>query len=284
MTSEEFLSRTGGRRNGRWINIAGPGHKKNDCSLGVQFYCGARDGFRLHSFAGDDPEVCRAHVLGLLDGAAAPGAVPREEAIKHREYALKLVAQALPPEGTAVETYLRTRGCDFASITPGEVLFHPACRFGPHVSPAMIGVMRDIQTREIVGVHRTALRDDGRGKRTFSDGTNAKMMLGRARGAAIKLQPRAEVMGVAEGIETALSAQLLFGIPTWSLMSAREVELFPVLPAVTHLTIFADNDAPGHKAATQCARRWGDARRRGVTHIPAYLGNDWNDELLRTAQ
>jgi hypothetical protein len=46
----------------------GPGHSHQDRSLSIKFDPSAPDGFVVHSFAGDDPIICRDHVrerLGL---------------------------------------------------------------------------------------------------------------------------------------------------------------------------------------------------------------------------
>jgi hypothetical protein len=46
----------------------GPGHSCQDRSLSVRFDPTAPDGFLVHSFAGDDPIVCKDHIrerLGL---------------------------------------------------------------------------------------------------------------------------------------------------------------------------------------------------------------------------
>jgi hypothetical protein len=70
--------------------------------------------------------------------------------------------------------------------------FHPACPFrlkdGSTVKlPAMVAVMVDIVTNEPCGIHRTALKPDGSGKAEMPDGSSPKKMLGRAKGAVMKL-------------------------------------------------------------------------------------------------
>jgi hypothetical protein len=48
--------------------VPGPGHSAEDRSLAIKCDSAAPDGFMVHSFAGDDPIVCRDHVrrkLGL---------------------------------------------------------------------------------------------------------------------------------------------------------------------------------------------------------------------------
>jgi hypothetical protein len=44
----------------------GPGHSRQDRSLSVRLDPNARDGFVVHSFAGDDPIICKDHVRERL--------------------------------------------------------------------------------------------------------------------------------------------------------------------------------------------------------------------------
>ena len=52
----------GGEVSGGQVLAPGPGHSAIDRSLSVKLDSGAPDGFVTHSFAGDDPIVCRDHV------------------------------------------------------------------------------------------------------------------------------------------------------------------------------------------------------------------------------
>jgi phage/plasmid primase-like uncharacterized protein len=136
----------------------------------------------------------------------------------------------------------------------------------------MLAKMTDPETGEPCGVHRTFLRADGSGKAPVD---KPKMMLGRA-GVIRLAEPAAEGLGLAEGIETALSVMQAIGwSPIWAAGSRGGIETFPVLPAIA-LTIFADGDAPGLKAARLCAARWAGAGREVLLYIPP-TGEDWND-------
>jgi phage/plasmid primase-like uncharacterized protein len=108
----------------------------------------------------------------------------------------------------------------------------------------------------------------------------AKMMLGRAKGAVVMLHHAALRMGVAEGLESALSASQIFGIPVWSLMSASGIAACPAIPGVKHLTIFADNDQVGLAAAAKCATRYERAGIEGEIQYPST--EDWNSYLMET--
>ena len=87
-------------------------------------------------------------------------------------------------------------------------------------------------------------------------------------------------MGVAEGIETAIAAAMLGGVPVWPCVSAHGLAAFVLPASVRNLYVFADHDEnnTGQDAAARLADR---AVRSGVVArvlIPKAAG-DWNDEL-----
>ena len=103
-------------------------------------------------------------------------------------------------------------------------------------------------------------------------------------GAAIRLTPISQVLGIAEGIETALAASELFEVPVWSCISAQGVESFEPPAGVEHVIVFADNDLnfAGQAAAYRAANR---LKLKGFdveVAVPPIMG-DWLDELSRRA-
>ena len=103
-------------------------------------------------------------------------------------------------------------------------------------------------------------------------------------GSAVRLFPHTTTLGIAEGIETALSAFQLFNVPTWAALDANNLSSFEIPKDVKRLMIFADNDDSytGRKAAFTLA--W-QANRKGLkatVHIPPTTNNDWNDEIGKT--
>lgn len=76
-------------------------------------------------------------------------------------------------------------------------------------------------------------------------------------GAVVKLFKHAFVLGVAEGIETALSARQIYDVPVWSTLNTSFMKKFVCPKGVKKLLIFADNDLnlSGQAAAYECARR-----------------------------
>jgi putative DNA primase/helicase len=106
-------------------------------------------------------------------------------------------------------------------------------------------------------------------------------------GAAVRLFPLAAHLGIAEGIESAIAAHMLYGIPVWSVLNKNGIETFVPPPGVEQLTIFADNDASyvGQAAAYACARRM-VAKPLAIAcdvQVPPGTDTDWNDVLLTRA-
>src|SRR4051812_34206823 len=66
MNIDELAALLGGSVNGQWINIPAPGHSSKDKSLGIKLDPSAPHGFRINSFAQDDPELCVRHVVQRL--------------------------------------------------------------------------------------------------------------------------------------------------------------------------------------------------------------------------
>lgn len=182
-----------------------------------------------------------------------------------------------PAEGTLAETYLAGRGL---RLDPGAPLrFHPACPREGERLPALVALMSDPATGEPCGIHRTYLAADGRDRLRDAKG---RAMLGGA--GVVRLVPDAEVtlgLGIAEGIETSLACIQGFGWrPVWAATSAGAIARFPVLAGIEALTIFADADGPGAKAAQSCAERWAEAGREARILTPPH--GDFND-LARDA-
>jgi hypothetical protein len=80
---------------------------------------------------------------------------------------------------------------------------------------------------------------------------------------------------ICEGIETAIALSESHLRPIWALVGAGNMSVFPVLGGIEVLTIAADNDEPGQKAAAACAERWRAAGRTTVMITPAV--GDWAD-------
>ena len=279
-----------GNLNGRWINIRGPGHCSGDRSLGICFDLNAPNGFWVHSLAGDDRALCRTYVTELLKKLIVGGPLnidPQADtadtaSVQARiDAALAIWTDAAAVQGTVVEKYLAARGCNLTAdvIASDALRFHPLCPFGADRVPAMVALMRNVITRKPQGIHRTALKDDGSAKREMAVGVQPKSMLGPAKGAAVMLRSASPYLGIAEGIETALSAQKIFNTPAWAVMSAGGMAAFPEFSGHTQLFIFADHDKAGLDAACICAKRHANRGIGVQVRYPSKPNTDWNDYL-----
>ncbi|MEJ1161776.1 DUF7146 domain-containing protein [Prosthecomicrobium sp. N25] len=270
--------RLGGEVQGRRVLAPGPGHHPADRSLSILIDPNAPGGFVVHSFAGDDPLVCRDHVKAML-GVANPklgsapvdlGAnfIPRSDPSDEERTAtaLRIWGEAGSIVGTRVETYLARRGVRLPPGAAGEAIRY-------HRRGYMVALVRDIETDAPKAIHRTFLTPDGR--------KADRKALGPIGGGAIKLTPDADVtysLGLGEGIETVLSLRNTpeFGPgPVWATISANGLRSFPVLPAIESLWLAVDDDPAGHAAAAESARRWSDAGRE--TFTIRQPGGDLND-------
>ena len=141
--------------------------------------------------------------------------------------------------------------------------------------PAMIAGVQS-PDRKIVAIHRTYLRLDGRGKAGVS---TQKMALGPIGAGGVRLGPAGPVLGVAEGLETGLSAAQLFGLPIWCSLSASRLDRLYLPPEAQEVHVFADNGTAGHEAAERAAEAYQAQGRRVVVRFPPEQFGDWNDAL-----
>jgi putative DNA primase/helicase len=146
--------------------------------------------------------------------------------------------------------------------------------------PAMVALVTNPAGRH-VATHRTFLALDGSCKANVSRPRKVAGKYGR--GPTIRLMPTAPLLGIAEGIETALSATRLFRIPVWSVLCDHGIKSFEPPPECEHLIVFADHDVHGvsqRAAAALCAKLSFPTEIK----MPDAPGTDWNDMLLDISQ
>lgn len=138
----------------------------------------------------------------------------------------------------------------------------------------------------MVALHRTYISTDGR-RAPVPQPKKLSRTTGLLAGASIKLfEPTIIdgklVLGVAEGIETALACYLGSGIPTWSCMNAGGVRAFEWPPGLQSLIVFADNDARGvgQAAGRDLAGRAAAAGVEIRVLVPEIVGTDWLDAYV----
>ena len=278
----------GGNVSGRNVLAPGPGHSRADRSLSIKIDPDAPDGFIVHSFAGDSPIACRDHVRTSLGvGARERGrryplpersrlsaAAPNDDSRNRSALALQIWNEAHDPRETLVANYLASRGLTLPDDVAGEAIrFHPALKFDGGPVDAMVALFRDMTTNEPCGIHRT-----------FLDAAVRKLdrrMLGRVRGAAIKLDADENVtlgLHVGEGVETCLAARLAGFRPVWALGSASAIAALPVLSGIEAITILGEvgDGGANHRAVRACAARWIEDGREAFIIAPL-VGGDLND-------
>ena len=101
-------------------------------------------------------------------------------------------------------------------------------------------------------------------------------------GSAVRLGDGDHV-GLAEGIETALSATMLTGVPTWATINSTLMAKWEPPEHVQKVTVFGDTDPKfgGQAAAYALAHRLSCLPKRSIAvdvKLPDF--GDWNDILL----
>jgi putative DNA primase/helicase len=275
----------GGSVSGRNVIAPGPGHSRADRSLSIKIDPTAPDGFVVHSFAGDSPIACRGYVRAAL-GLGAPErrrrqstrrlsppctVAPDDDSAYRSAFALRLWNESHDPRRTRATDYLASRGLMLPEdIAGGVIRFHPALKFDGSRARAMVALFRDLVTNDPCGIHRTFLDDAGH--------KLDRRMLGRAKGAAIKLDADENValgLTIGEGFETCLAARLAGFRPVWALGSSGAIAAFPVLPGIEAITILGEMGDGGanDRAAQSCAARWIEAGQEVYVVAPLVAGD-----------
>jgi putative DNA primase/helicase len=245
--------------------------------------CGAGDGVKLAmGITGQDFKAA-AEQIERLAGVVQPNATRPERTDDDKLAALRRVWRESKPitRGDEACRYLAGRGLRLYDLPEG-VRLHPGLRYQDgdqtETYAAMLATVTAPDGRA-VSLHRTYLQEARKAPVAHPKKLMAGLLLA---GAAIRLTAVSEVLGIAEGIETALAAFELFEVPVWSCVSAQGIESFEPPAGVREVIVFADNDTnfAGQAAAYRAAHR---LKLRGLeveVCIPPEPG-DWLDELNR---
>jgi hypothetical protein len=272
---------------GEWRRSKGmcrcPAHEDRTPSLSVTL---GRRAILLHCFAGCPNEAVIAGLARrgvrpreLFDGVGAPLPYPTRGASPDRN-ACRLWHMASPLEGSLAEAYLGGRAINRHSR---ELRFHSRTPLGPRDAvrflPAMVAAVRT--DLGVVAVHRTFLVP---GSGRLAGFGRPKRALGRLQHGAVRLDvPCKGCLGLAEGIETAMSATQLTGQPCWATLGNERFGVVAIPESVRELHLFLDNDAGGDLAERRARAAYAQAGRRIVARRPDTRDEDWNDFLMRRA-
>ena len=274
---------------GRRANVPYPGHSRADRSLSL-----LSDNGRVvvSCFGGGDWKEALGHLreAGLIDrnnrptGCGPPMLGPFPPSLSSREKAA--AAWRIWEGGRAIGKTLAHTHLRLRHVT-GDLPGHHVARFNPAVRLCAYRSEDWIQTRPalVVAVH------DAGGAFTGVEATYLRTNARRAdelriprkhigavpAGCAVRIDPAAAHMLVAEGFVTALSARARFGLPAWALLSTRNLRSWSAPRGVRFVLIAGDNGADGRRSAGVLAARLEAQGVRARLAFPDAEFGDWND-------
>lgn len=256
--------------------------------------CGAGDGMKLAmDFTGKAFSQLAPQIDAML-GNIKPETGPqrREMTDADRRDLLRSVYAATVPvqPGDPVDAYLKSRRLDQMAY-PAALRFGSAIKDGEGgVRPcmvAMVGVHGEADSKwpqKFCSMHRTFLQPGGRGKAEMA--SPRKLMPGSLPdGACVMLSdwPGHGAIGIAEGIETAMSASLMFEMPVWAAINSAMLEKWMPPVGAEGVAVFIDNDPKfgGQAAGYSLAHRLAVKGLDVTVHVPPLAGTDWADEWVK---
>lgn len=289
--------------------VTGKRHYKGECPV-----CGARGKFRIDDTDGQGTWICRCgsgtgmdlvtktqgkpfnevcrEIDALIGNTYQQEKVPvTSDASKLRNKVLNKFSRLPDLRGTTGAGYLNARG--IFKLPQEAIRFNDKQRHAGRVYQSLYSLATD-DKGELCYLHRTLL--DGNQKAQPRNSAGAKRQkslqdesyLDHARSVAIRMFPVATTLGIAEGIETALSCKQLYNVNTWATMTSGFMKKFRVPAGVKNLIIFADRDvnsATGLAAATECAHA-NLLAKNDLEKISIYYpdNGDFNDMLTNGDQ
>ncbi len=256
--------------------VPGHGNGKGDRSPSLFIKDGDR-ALLVHCFAGCDPRdvLDELRHRGLVEERSTPRspAPTRPLPAEHKPdpAALEIWVATKPAAGSVVEDYLRSRG-----IT---IPVPPSLRCGSRIHldrfpmPTMVAAVQRPDGK-IIAVQTLLLTITGR----KAMASTPRITTGALGNGAVRLAKAGDVLGIAEGIETALSAMQLTGVPMWASLGASRMHRVTIPDSVRELHLFSDNDTPGRDAVERTAHE--NRHRRVVLRYPPEDCTDWNDALI----
>ncbi|WP_072065375.1 toprim domain-containing protein [Pluralibacter gergoviae] len=268
---------------GRWSEIfeyyglppvTGKHHFKGECPV-----CGARGKYRVDDRDGEGTWIC---VCGSGDGMKLLTLTQQKgfssicaevdqfignnyqrieipvnsSAARQRQRVINKFSNLSELKGSGAAAYFQERG--ITRLPSDAIRYFDRQRHAGRVYQALYSLATD-DKGELCYLHQTLL--DGNKKAAIDSAKRLKSLqednyLDHARSVAIRMFPISTTIGIAEGIETALSCYQVYGVNTWAVINSTFMKKFRVPAGVKHLIIFADMDkhsATGHAAAFECA-------------------------------
>jgi putative DNA primase/helicase len=269
MNAEQIGIALKGRRNGKGWLVSCPcpnhGSGRGDRNPSLSVTDGDDGRLLLRCFAGCEFEDVAGELRarGLADRPERryppPKLVPKVEPDR---IALDIWQASEPIHGTIAEEYLQRRGI---LLTPPALAHHRGAMVAAFEQPY----------HGITAIQKTPIKAD------FSRGD--RMTKGPLGNGAVRLGAAQEIMGVAEGVETALSAMMLTGMSVWASLGGKRLHNVELPAVVREVHIFADNDQPGREAAYRASDVHRELGRSVKIRRPPPEFKDFNDFVVVNA-
>lgn len=271
---------------GRRANIPAPGHSRSDRSVSLWDQGGR---LLIHTFGDGDWRGVRDHLRaeGLLDGSdlssdramgsnPTPGGRRRAE---RQETARQLWRAGRTIAGTPSERHCRSRGVT-ANLPGSSVLRHHGLtplavyRPGSPTRPALLAAIRD-PAGALTAVEIAYLTPGGAAALDVRLPRKTVGVL--APGSAVRIDPPASEMLVAEGLFTTLSARGRFALPAWALLSTGNLRGWVPPAGVTSVLVAGDRGQDGEASAQILVERLAARGLASRLVLPPFGFGDWND-------
>ncbi|EJX4571515.1 toprim domain-containing protein, partial [Salmonella enterica] len=221
--------------------------------------CGSGDGMSLVLQATGKPFVQVCEEIDSLTGnsySRPETERPSSKIMSDRQKVIRKFSRLSELRKTSGEAYLQRRG--ILELPDEGIRFCDKQTCNGREYQALYSLATD-DKGALCYLHRTLLDGDRK-----ADVVAAKKLMALqessyleyAGSVAIRMFPPAATLGIAEGIETALSCRQIYRCNVWSVMNTSFMEKFIAPPGVNHLVIFADNDTHGAglAAAFKCGK------------------------------
>ena len=258
--------------------ITGKRHFKGKCPI-----CGSKGKYRCDDMEGRGTFICTCtrgdgwklltltqnkdikdlmsevdEIIGNLYESEQKQLAPvKTDVTKTRERVINMFSRMTSLVRTDGEKYLNSRG--IFEMPPESVRYCASQKAANGSAHQAIWSLATDDKANLCYLHRTLLDGDKKASVPASKKLTSlqeENVLKYAESVAIRMFPPATTLGIAEGIETALSCKKIYGVNTWSVINSGFMAKFRVPAGVKHLIIFADMDphsATGHAAAFACA-------------------------------
>ena len=271
MRAKNIVEKLGGIWRGSRGECLCPAHNDSSPSLSVRL---GDTAILFHCFAGCTPvDVMKALERNKLHDRTAvemPDVKPKRDM---GALAVRLWKASVPIAGTLAEEYLLARG--LSPPYSKALRFNPSTILGSgptkRIMPAMIAAAEN--DMGVAAVQRTFLDPEDVLRKPIP---KPKVSLGLIGTAAIRLAPATDELGLAEGIEDALSAMDWFGTPTWALGGVERLAFVAIPEKVRRVIVYADRGRAAERLLEKARDHLTANGRELIPRLPPHH-DDWND-------